>query len=213
MNSDFENFDDMLGGTSPWDASSPLPLPLAGIAAYYNTRKDPMSQPRSVSDLVSNGVNACLLALDTIGMLEHDKHPSAQAMVAASRNVLRGWNLEIKPCPSEPTAPAEVKLMWPPAPGEVPPLDAAYGEVYYAVIVAMTAVSPNAMLTLEAGTQLILKSSYWNRDTVAWNMEFLEFGKADGPGNRFWLSSTQVQPAAAVPTDDPVAVAQGGGAP
>jgi len=204
MNSDFEKMYDDLKLPSFWD-SSPLPVG-ANLAAYYKTLKGPMPASRSVSDLVSSGVNACLLALDTINMLESDTRPSAQAMVAASRNVLRGWGLEIKPLPTE-SAPraAEVTLMWPPPPGVVPPLAAVYGEVYYAVTLDTTAVASSVTITIEAGTQLILKSSYWNHDDGAWSMQFLEFGKADEPGNRFWLNSTQVEPATAILTDGPVA--------
>jgi len=199
MNSDFEQLADSLKLPSAWD-SSPLPG-AAAFAAYYNTLKERMRQTRSVSDLVSNGVNACLLALDTINIHGMDHRPSAQAMVAAARNVLSGWGLEIKPLAAAPVAPAEA--VWPPESSKLPPLPAVYYERYYVVKEDMT----YGGVTVVGGTQLILKSSYWNHDDGVWGMQFLEFGKADEPANRFWLNSALVRPADATAADAPVATA------
>lgn len=129
------------------------------IAAYYQTQAQTQAQPKAASmpnndplphrtngDVIMAGVSSCFLAVATIQRFEKDPHPAARASVAASRQVLAAWGLEIatltpkeaqaadfrasEPDPDPDPAPTEEVLHWPPP---EPALPAIYTQNYYIV--------------------------------------------------------------------------------
>jgi len=207
MNSDLDQ---------PWGN---LPLPLPGIAAYFN-RKKPMPEPtKSNADIILAGVHSCSLACNVIDHFDEvGVNVTTQSLVQAAREVLKYWGLTVTEVPqasSKPSAPLvddappvpTPELRWPPL---EPTLPAVYTENFYLVrdlpasdpmmTAKLETADPNPLTTaaLSPGQQLsFLGTARWRSEQQCWLMRMAMVGA--GVDVKLWVFSKALKPGDEVP--------------
>lgn len=160
--------------------------------------------------LILAGVASCQLAQQVLsakwGNPESD---SAQLAIAAAKEVLKHWGLELQDYkPKAPTKEPET-LVWPPVDTLGRPrhtvLPDVYRENFYHVREQTigTAIDPTTSMVPHVLPEhiLILRDAYWNEEKLQWRMRF----HSDRWDEDFWLDHCKVRVGDEIPrpTKDP----------
>ena len=182
----------------------------AAARSYYLNEQDDLTMHPSGSDIkiILAGVASCQLAQQVLSTKwENPESVHAQSAVAAAKEVLKHWGLEMKEIKTPPATkkPEPATLVWPPVDTMGRPkyttLPDVYRENFYHVREQTigTALNPATGMAPHVLPEyiLILRDAYWNEEKLQWRMRF----HSDRWDDDIWLDHCKVLVGDEIPKD------------